>query len=234
MLDRFITAIQKYIDESKNYSEKLHDPNRFNDEFAKNIEWTPITKVGSQFCTRRMAKLGNHIVAFLPSLSFLLFSALFIGVGGYLIRRFANIHTPLSYYFTHSIQAIRIDFHQMVNALNSDRWIEVPFASIFFLIGLIALVFALKPIYFDLRDNYFMKGFSFWGVERVSLYDIYAIQMISNPDSADDYTNYELNLVLKNKDRINVVCHSRDNIIRKQAQKLSRILSIPFWDMTSI
>lgn len=217
----------------RRYYEQLNDLDRFGDDVARQIEWTPIAKNGAQFCTRRMVKLGSDLIVFLPSAGFLIFCFVFIGMGGYLIRTFAHIQTPFIYYLTHFIQALQLDFHHIVFALKSDRWVAIPFAALFFLMGLISLIFALRPVFFNLKAHCFIKGFPFFNLQKVSLEYVHALQMLSN-ESSDDYTRYELNLVLLDRHRINIVCHGNATVMRRQGGNLSEVLTVPFWDMTRL
>jgi len=74
----------------------------------------------------------------------------------------------------------------------------------------------------------------------ISLQDIYALQLLSEyVDSCDryfsnnntgPYTSYEINLVLKSGDRVNVVDHGDGFQILADAQKLSQFLKVPVWN----
>jgi hypothetical protein len=118
------------------------------------------------------------------------------------------------------------------NFVINDKWILIPFMSVFLLIGIPYLLWGLRPVYFDLDKRQFIK-YSSHGYEKISMDDIHAIQMIKD-DGHQDETYYEMNLALKNQNRLNIVCHNREEVIRKQAKQLSEILSVPFWDMTSV
>ena len=62
--------------------------------------------------------------------------------------------------------------------------------------------------------------------------DIHAIQLISEYISGkkSSYYSYELNLVLKDASRINVIDHGNDSTISSNAKVLSRFLDVPVWD----
>jgi len=64
------------------------------------------------------------------------------------------------------------------------------------------------------------------------LEDIHALQLISEYCGGNDgsYYSYELNLVLENGKRINVVDHGNKNKLRKEANNLSAFLAKPVWD----
>ena len=66
----------------------------------------------------------------------------------------------------------------------------------------------------------------------IKLEDIHAIQLISEYISGEksSYYSYELNLVLKDAGRINVIDHGNDGVIINNAKILSRFLDVPVWD----
>jgi hypothetical protein len=115
-------------------------------------------------------------------------------------------------------------------------------------IGWLLFHFAMTPVVFDKSIGIFWQGRK--QPERVSgnppskcvgrIDDIYAIQLIltyfitESPDSAKDshtYPQYQINLVMKNGTRINVVNYSdsSDRTI-KNAKALSMFLGKPLWD----
>lgn len=66
---------------------------------------------------------------------------------------------------------------------------------------------------------------------RVDLKDIGGLQIIGEEiHMRRPYTSNELNLVLKNGDRINVVDQGNIKKLRKEAQQLSEGLGVPLWD----
>jgi hypothetical protein len=96
------------------------------------------------------------------------------------------------------------------------------------------------PIVFDKYKGYFWKGRKV--PDEVSdkselkyfaeLQNIHALQLLSEycSGSENSCTSYELNLVLKNGSRINVVDHGNPIKLREDAQKLSGFLGKPVWD----
>ena len=66
--------------------------------------------------------------------------------------------------------------------------------------------------------------------------DIYALQIIKKRvrSNRDIYDSYELNIVLKNTDRINVINHGVSYIIREDAQEIVDKLRVPVWDVSGI
>jgi hypothetical protein len=114
--------------------------------------------------------------------------------------------------------------------------------------GWLLFHFSLTPVVFDKSSGNFWKGRK--KPEQVSgnppskcigrIDDIYALQLIltylimESPDSAKDshtYPQYQINLVMKNGTRINVVNYSNssDSPV-KNARALSMFLGKPLWD----
>ena len=216
MFKRLFNSLSRYYRnytvEHRRYLAKLNDLDRFNDDFAKSIAWTPIVKsrIRTSFSTKRLVKSKDNIVSFKPSIQFLLFNTFFIGVPSIILVK-SLIMNNFNY---------------------DDKWLIILFLSVFILLGITYLLWGLKPISFDLNIRRFIKYTFQGGYEKISIDDIYALQMIEDMSSQDE-TYYELNLVMKNQNRINIICHNDDKAIRKQAKELSKIVSIPFWDMTS-
>ena len=66
------------------------------------------------------------------------------------------------------------------------------------------------------------------------LEEIHALQLVSELCHTKNrsYYSYELNLVLRDGQRINAVDHGRHERIRTDAQRLSDFLGKPVWDAT--
>ena len=70
----------------------------------------------------------------------------------------------------------------------------------------------------------------------MSFNEIYAVQLISENVYSEDksgyrrvyrFTSYELNLVLKNQERINIVDHGDKEVILFDARTISNVIGIP-------
>lgn len=75
------------------------------------------------------------------------------------------------------------------------------------------------------------------GTNLCRLGNIHAIQLLkesigsgSQSGSGSNYSSYELNLVLKDASRLNVIDHRNIAQIRIDAEKLSNFLKVPVWD----
>ena len=66
----------------------------------------------------------------------------------------------------------------------------------------------------------------------VQLYQVHALQIIREyvRGNKSSYYSYELNLILKDGSRKNVVDHGSIKQLQKDAQTLGQFLGIPVWD----
>jgi hypothetical protein len=71
--------------------------------------------------------------------------------------------------------------------------------------------------------------------ETTALGEIHALQLISEHCTSDNssYYSYELNLVLADGRRINVVDHGNRATLYSDADSLAAFLGVPIWDATA-
>lgn len=104
------------------------------------------------------------------------------------------------------------------------------------------LYFATQPIVFDKSERLFWKGGKAPNevADRkslkcvVELHKIHALQLISESvrGSKSRFYSYELNIVLGDGKRINVIDHGNRSWLREDAATLSKFLRKPVWDAT--
>ena len=97
-----------------------------------------------------------------------------------------------------------------------------------------------KPVVFDKRSGLFWKswknpeemGFPETLYNCTELGEIHALQLVSEYWEGDksSFYSYELNLVLHDGSRTNVVDHGDLAQLRQDAKTLSEFLGIPLWD----
>ncbi len=99
---------------------------------------------------------------------------------------------------------------------HKEDWFLLAFGALFALVGLGMLFFGSIPA---------MKN-------HTKLNRIHAIQLISEFCSGDKsrYYSYELNLVLEDGSRLNVIDHGNVEAVRADAKKLAGFLGKPLWD----
>ena len=186
------------------------------DPIAGLTAWNPLVKGGANFRTHKLKKVGFHSYVSTPTIGYHIFYSLFIlfGTGG-LIGAYFSIQESWFLVFMLLLMG-----------------------GIFLAVGGYLGIKAQKPFTIDLDLGTFYRGHSYDPYddhdkgESGSIRDIHAIQLISENIKSDDstYTSYEINLVLKDGRRINVMDHGRKKKIYEDVQLLSDVLRVPVWD----
>lgn len=140
--------------------------------------------------------------------------------------------------------AVFLYFFTQVEAVREMDLEKMPFLVVVgFGLGLIFNIFkfgqAMTPVIFDQPSGFFWKGWQKpWNGKlgnKARLRDIEALQIIHKQVSGKRGSAYvyELNLLLKNKDRLNVIDHSEFDSIKTDAISLARFLRVPLWNGVS-
>ena len=201
------------------------DPSLFDDPLALETSWHPAAPGGASFGTHRLKQTSALRVEFAPTAAWKLFSLVFFLVGpGLLLFHFS-----------------RFGLDQGVSS-NGGTYVLLIVGAIFSVAGVCMWWFGSTPRVFDQARAAFWRGrkqpamMSTGGQKGSStpLSAIHALQLISEYVSGDksSYYSYELNLVLGDGDRINVVDHGNLERLRADAQTLARFLDKPIWDAT--
>ena len=192
------------------------DPSTFNDEVASKVAWSPAKSGGASFRTHSLERVDSNRLEFKASAGAKLFYAVFLLVGLGIVIGFT------------------------VGAGLRGNVVPVLVGTVFAVAGGAMFYFGAAPIVFDKRKGSYWKG-------RTSPYDvrhtselkhhaplgrIHALQIISEyvRGNKSSYYSYELNLVLKDGSRINVVDHGSRSGLRTDAATLSDFLGVPVWD----
>lgn len=195
----------------------------FGDPVAEKIEWTPLKKDGSRFRTQQVKAIGPGRIEIVPTIGVIVLRLLMIvvelGVAAVLF------HSLLTDFQLHNSYVIWI----IILAL---------FASAFF--GILVFAKLFKKHIFDKQTGYYWVGkkgprqtYDFHKDKRfIELKQIHALQIIKErvQTSKGSYDSYELNLVLKDLRRINVMNYGKLNKLRTDADSLSRFLNVTVWD----
>ena len=242
MIEDFLSKIKNAVKELEelrrvSFNEKL---DAFGSGFAKEVSWAPATRGGVGFRTRTMKQSGDQTIRFRPSSIALAISAGSTAFGLWLIARFVTPGISAEYYFLNFFGVIRAVYDRLAHQVDIAKISVTLFGLVFMTMGLVSLYKLLRPVRFDRFSRTFAKGYSFVRETSVSFNDIEAIQILSehcrgaknNSNNSNSFTSYELNLVLKNKSRLTVVDHADVSEIRRNADVLSNMLSVPVWDIT--
>ena len=205
------------------------DPAVFQDPLAMRTEWTPKSRGGSNFTTHRMRKVHGQRLEFRATGGMRAFTMLFLLVGlG--VMGFAVV----------SLRKGGAFFSQDVLFL-------LLFGVVFALCGGLMLWFALTPIVFDLGLGFYWRNrkrpdrvFDPSTLKNcVPLARIHALQILAERVTSSggkgrsrNYLSYELNLVLDDGSRLNVVDHGNLDTLQSDAAEISSLLGKPLWDAT--
>lgn len=220
MLQRLVEKLQELAQARPRF-----DPAQFDDPLAVQVEWTPVRSGGANFRTHNLAMVHSDRIEFQAALGAKLFYGIFIFVG---------VMAPAGVFAA---------FY-----LSGESMVEGPVALVIpVLIGLTFLAvgggmmyLGTAPIVFDKHRGYFWRGrkapYDVVNVNELKnacrLGDIHALQLLSEHcrGNKSSYYSYELNLVLNDGTRLNVVDHGNKEKIRADTAKLSEFLNCPVWD----
>ena len=184
----------------------------------ENVSWEPLTQYSANYKTATITQPSTHLLIIKNSTT----NKLFVSV----MMMFALLTV-----------GFRLDFFSFEN-LHSINAIAVAIAILVTVFAVFLLVKSVNaPSKFDKVNNRFSKG-GFSIVNR-SLDNIVAVQLIEKYTSrsvgrgpgklpmSGGYGSKELNVVLKNTERINISTSSNKN----DALQLAQFLQIPLWEM---
>ncbi len=197
------------------------DPSRSDDPLAQKVDWRPLKRGGTNFCTRRLVEVGAHRLEFRPTVSARLFYLAFVFVGLVFL-----VLIPAAMASRHGV-GIEVLF-------------PVLFGLVFAAVGGCMYYFGTTPVVFDRGTNHYWKGRTSPDLmpdrhakdNWTDLEKIHALQIISEwcRSNKSSYRSYELNLVLSDGSRLNAVDHGNPRKLREDAATLARFLDVPVWD----
>jgi len=213
------SEIDKIVSDRGKDNEEVFDPRSFHHPLASVVEWTPLKGGGANFktCELKFDEMQSKLEV-KPTNGMILFCAVFWLIGACTIV--GSIASIIFYEF--NFTAVFLFF----------------FGAIFLSVGLGMRYFALIPKVFDKRIGYYFVGEQERPKEGCLLDEIVAIQIIDeqmkNSKGYKSYFSFEINLVLKNAKRINVIDHGEIAVVRKQAADIQNFLGqhITVWDST--
>jgi hypothetical protein len=217
MLDTLITKLKSLM-----VTQPPLDPARFNDPLALATEWTPAKPGGANFRTHRLIMPHPGRAEFVATAGAKVFYGLFTLIGCALFL-FAGIKLLTT-----------------AGPTRASLIAPLVIGALFALVGIIIWRQGNSPIVFDGQQGLFWQGKR----EESLVYDstlstnatrfdnIHALQLVAEHvrGSKSSYYSYELNLVLKDASRVNVVDHGNPATLREDAAELARFLNRPLWD----
>ena len=203
----------------------MFDPSELGDPVAMQTDWTPAKKKGGAgFRTHKLVESNSERLEFRASMGLKLFCLTFLGLG---------------------VICLIVFTFAILSGGEKVSWkilLPIGIGLAFTIAGAYMLYFGTAPIVFDRRRGFFWKGrknpdhvFDKRTLKHFAeLEQIHALQLISKLVSSQEnaYHSYELNLVLEDGKRINVVDHGDQDRLRKDADTLAAFLDKPIWDAT--
>ncbi|GGI57403.1 hypothetical protein [Winogradskyella haliclonae] len=184
----------------------------------------PLKPGGASFRTHKLVQVSSSKMAYQPSIFAIVFCSLFLFIG-------IGLLSYNAYLITNKDAIISSNFSV----------ISIIAGVIFSIIGGVFLFSIITPRVFDKRINLYYKSFSYslryMGTSKKAhkLSSIIALQIIGEHVNSGDnpYKSFELNIVLNDASRKNVVDHGNLKSIVSDAKILSEFLNIPIWHATS-
>lgn len=193
----------------------------FKNPLAEKVSWKPQKRGGSNYKSRKLVTINSQNLRYKPTTVSFVFSYLFLAA-------------PFLFFA----------FQFLVN--NQEQWkifMEFPVVlsfPIFIIAGAIVLYALYKPIGFNKKIGYYYKSYKKPTSLRevpdskkwVKLDDVKALQIIKErvKTKNSSFISYELNLVLKDASRVNVIDHSNYQSIMEDAQVIADFIGIPYWN----
>lgn len=182
------------------------------------LDWTPLKSGGTNFSTHRLVAVDADTISFRPTRGALFFYWVFIafglvplGIAGWLILEGGP-------------------------QLKLEILLALGFGLVFSGVGVTLHLFGTRPIIFDRKREYFWKGRTdpdaVWDKRELKhfaqLDDVIGLQVLTEVVSSDkgSFRSYELNLVLNDGSRLNVVDHGNEDRLRQDAESLADFLGV--------
>lgn len=190
------------------------------------VDKSPLKSGGASFKTNVLIEKSSSKLLYKPSIGVALFSFIFLAVG--LGVFFIGIY-PL---FSNGFDTSTIE------------WFLVLFGFIFASAGGLMFYFFYMPRVFDRQLGVYYKAYKInihkikkdTSKKYIPLKSIVAIQLIGEHVKSDksSYKSFELNIVLGDASRKNVVDHGNLKSIIIDAEIISEFLDVPIWHAGSI
>lgn len=186
------------------------------DPVASLTDWAPAIVGGANFRTRQLVKINEH-------------------------RYEVKVSSTSKKCYTDFCIFIAVLFSVFIFSRTADDNSGLYFALLIGLFVLIAVTlsfyFMAKPAVFDRQQGAFWQSYSQGETGAMHktttpLDNIHALQVISEKcqNKNDTFTSYELNLILKDGSRVNVMDHANLEALMADTQTLGRFLDIEVWD----
>lgn len=220
----YIGVMASYIIRSRAYDEEYGEVKIVEHEVTPNqeeieVEWEPVKSGGANFKTHTVKVVATHRLEFPSTIQYKLFGLIFILMG-------SGIPGFISY-------AIWRDTGEITSII-----FPALFGLLFVGIGVFFFKASLATGVLDSAMGWYWKGNKKLNLgdsvssqkDAVKISDIKAVQLLGERISSRDtasYTSTEINLVLKNGDRINIMDHGDRAEILDITDQIAGMLKVP-------
>lgn len=190
------------------------------DRFAAAVSWKPLLPGGSNVTTHKLEYVSEELVAFASTIGARLFTLAFAGIGGLVFLMGLVLLNSANNFFP----AIMM----------------TSFGALFAIVGIWMFFRFDEAIMFDKERGLYWKANKPPRLDRKTikrsncchLEDIAGIQLLEERvrSGQTSFFSYELNLVLADGNRLQVIDHSNLDQIRMDAATLGTFLDVPVWD----
>lgn len=200
-------------------SDEPFTPESLNDDIALKTKWSPLNSGGTNTTDFKFSKISPKRVEFKASPKLYIAASVFIILGIVAIIKFSmEPNGSLLFYG------------------------GIGLGIILMLTGISKIIGMNKPPVFDLDEGYFWKDQKEpdrdlkTSITQCRIENIHAVQLIQEriqsggSSGSSSFYSFEMNLVLQNGNRLNVVDHGTLSRIRKNTDQLSNFLDVPVWD----
>ncbi len=216
--------LKKLIEEAQKKAMHSVDPSIFNHPLAQQVDWHPLKGGGTNFQTHRLDSSNPDFLIFKATKGAYLFSGIFCLVG------LLGMAIPLLIFLNEGMQEWGLILFAVL------------FGGIFFAVGVLMYFLMTTPRVFDTFYGCYYKGRKKpqhtlgLGTQKkhalTHLNEVKAIQVIRERISSKNgsYHSYEINLVLHDASRVNVIDHGKHDAVMEDAEILATTLGVPLWD----
>ncbi len=221
MFEKIKERFKKALESAKN-KQKISDEKiaLFGDDLATNTQWEPLKRGGANFKTHNLIKISSSLLKYQISTGTKILFGVFALIG---------------------IVAMAIAVFMVFEKGNSAGWFVGLIGLIFFSVSLVLYKILGRVTVLDHSIGMMYKGNKppkLSGAQTsgdlVYLNDVYAIQIIKEYIRTDksSYYSYEINFVMKDTTRVNVMDHGNLNQIQLDAKEIALFIGKPLWDAT--
>ncbi len=188
----------------------------------KSISIKPLKSGGSNFKTHLLVEKKRGILEFIPSIGFIIFISIFLIVG--------LVFLSVILYKLFISQDYNFELSHILFGL---------LPIVFITVSVYMMYENFKPNQFNKTSNRYTKGHQKNVIKKSSidipLSKIIALQLIGEIVTGNDnsYSSFELNIVMDDGERFNVIDHGNLKSLIRDAEWLSEFLNVPIWHAES-